>query len=427
MMAECGPFEYCPAVAVAVSGGCDSMALVRQAQEWAQTMGGSVIALTVDHGLRPEAAQEAEQVAAWCHGLGVAHQTLRWQPPAPLRNIQQQARDARYTLLSGWCREHNILHLLTAHTQDDQCETLFFRLARQSQFEGLAAMPLVSDVYGVRLLRPLLRTRKAEIISFLERSAQDWLEDASNALPVYTRNRIRQQLTQAEGISGQAAVLASGFADIRNALFFNNVSLLTECAEIFPEGYARLDIARFNALPEDAAVRVLGALICALNGQFHAPRREALQRLFTALCQGRGEPLGGLVFRVGREQILIAREQAALPAPLPLPRQWQGLWDGRFRVDFSGPGGFTLRPLGSDGLAQAMAEVALPSCARVPVALRALPSLWHLDSLVAAPHIGYCKEGADIRFDAVLRSAKPLAGSPFFGLNRRSETLLQER
>ena len=126
------PFEPSPHLAIAVSGGADSMALALLADRWARMRGGRVTALTVDHGLRAEAAAEAAQVARWLAERGIAAMTLAGVAPLPRRDIQAQARALRYRLLEGWCAEAGVLHLLIAHHQEDQAETLLLRLGRGS-------------------------------------------------------------------------------------------------------------------------------------------------------------------------------------------------------------------------------------------------------------------------------------------------------
>ena len=144
-MALLAPFEPAPLVAVAVSGGPDSLALALLAARWAASRGGRAVALTVDHHLRPESTGEALQVGRWLADRGIAHAVLDWSPPPVLAgDIQAAARDARYAMLEAWCREAGALHLLVAHHAEDQAETLLLRLGRGSGLAGLAAMPAVA-------------------------------------------------------------------------------------------------------------------------------------------------------------------------------------------------------------------------------------------------------------------------------------------
>ncbi len=140
-MATLGPFEATPALAVAVSGGPDSLALAMLAKAWSDARGGSLVALTVDHGLRPESTGEARQVGRWLKKRGIPQRILRWDGPKPGSALQAEARSARYALLTGWCRARGILHLLLGHQREDQAETVLMRLERGSGPDGLAAMP----------------------------------------------------------------------------------------------------------------------------------------------------------------------------------------------------------------------------------------------------------------------------------------------
>ncbi len=120
LMEGLGPFEDRPHIAIAVSGGADSMCLALLAGPWAERRGGRAVALTVDHGLRPEAREEALQVGSWMKGQGFEHQVLKWTGPKPTSGVQAHARRGRYQLLSSWCRQKGFLHLMLGHTQDDQ-------------------------------------------------------------------------------------------------------------------------------------------------------------------------------------------------------------------------------------------------------------------------------------------------------------------
>ena len=127
-------------IGVAVSGGSDSVALLHLAARFQAERGGLVRAVTVDHRLRPEAADEARFVAGLCETLGVRHDTVEW-PHGPLAgNIPDQARRARYDLVTGWAQCHGITHVVVGHTADDDAETFLMELARQAGIDGLASM-----------------------------------------------------------------------------------------------------------------------------------------------------------------------------------------------------------------------------------------------------------------------------------------------
>src|SRR5262249_13344993 len=196
LMQAVGPFESRPRVAVAVSGGSDSMALALLAHDWATRRGGEIAALTVDHGLRTEAAAEARQVGRWLRGRGIAHRILRWRPPpgALSGGMQAAARAARYRLLADWGRQRGGLHVALAHQREDQAETVLLRLARGSGLDGLAAMAPIAERAGVRLIRPLLPIPRARLRATLAGAQQSWVDDPSNDDPAHARIRMRRLL-----------------------------------------------------------------------------------------------------------------------------------------------------------------------------------------------------------------------------------------
>ena len=171
LMARFAPFESKPVLAAAVSGGPDSMALALLADRWARKRGGSVVALTVDHRLRHGSGAEAHRVASWMKHRGIRHHVLRRRGDAPVGNVQAKARQARYELLSQWCRRHGVLHLLLAHHRDDQAETVLLRLARGSGVDGLAAMSPVAETPDLRHLRPLLALPRDRLLATLAAQA----------------------------------------------------------------------------------------------------------------------------------------------------------------------------------------------------------------------------------------------------------------
>ena len=191
-MAAFDPFEPIPHLAVALSGGSDSMALVLLMNVWARTRGGKITALTIDHKLRPESGFEAETVQGWMQRYGIRHQILSWSGAKPKTAIQSQARNIRYQLIDEWCRDNRVLHVLLGHTADDQAETYVMRLFRKSRSAGLAGMSSIRELKHCRLLRPLLSTRRQVLRNFLTHRNQNWLDDPSNNDHRYSRTGARR-------------------------------------------------------------------------------------------------------------------------------------------------------------------------------------------------------------------------------------------
>lgn len=183
-------------IAVGVSGGADSLALVLQANEALKPFGRRIIAVTVDHGLRPVSHQEAEYVAELMQKFGIEHHILTWQGEKPTTGIEESARTARYNLIAEWCDANHIKVLMTAHHLRDQTETFFMRLQRGSGLEGLCCMREVSKWKNLTILRPLLHTRPETLESYLKERNIQWVHDNSNDDSAFLRVRMRQFLPE---------------------------------------------------------------------------------------------------------------------------------------------------------------------------------------------------------------------------------------
>lgn len=193
---------------VAVSGGGDSLALLHLMHDWARANGSDLRAVTVDHGLRAAAPGEAAQVARLCADLGLPHDTLHWTGWDQSGNLQAEARRARYRLMAGWARGHDLQAVALGHTLDDQAETVLMRLARGSGVDGLSAMAGRRDDLGMRWLRPLLAIRRDDLRAFLSGLGVDWVDDPSNADTRFDRIKTRQALAQLAGLGIDAEGLA---------------------------------------------------------------------------------------------------------------------------------------------------------------------------------------------------------------------------
>ncbi|GAB4148248.1 MAG: tRNA lysidine(34) synthetase TilS [Sphingomonadales bacterium] len=380
-------------VALAVSGGPDSMALALLA---AEALGRSRLrALTVDHRLRPQAAAEARWVAQQMAARGIAHHILT-RTDAPLGgNLQDGARQARYRLLEDWCAAQGVAWLITAHHQTDQAETLLLRLARGSGVDGLAAMapmrPALTRPDGPWLLRPLLAQSPAALRAYLTARGQGWVEDPSNRDRGFERVRARALLADPplEGLTpARLAGVATAMRRARAALAHYTQAWLERAVAWRATGDARLDLAGLEEVPDEIALRGLAMLVMAVAGNAQSPRLAPLQRVLAALRTGRGvaRTLAGVQIwpEAGAATAVIAREPAAAGRDVRrlLPGQ-SVLWDGRFQIalDPAAPA-CSLRALGQDGW-QAICAHGRPDVA-YKVAL-SQPSLWRRGRLLAAP------------------------------------------
>jgi tRNA(Ile)-lysidine synthase len=266
-------WKAAPAIVLAVSGGPDSIALMWLAARWrrALTRGPRLIAVTVDHGLRAEAKREALAVKRLARSLDLPHRTLRWAGAKPKSGLPAAARSARYRLLAQAARSQGATHILTAHTRDDQAETLLMRMLRGSGIAGLAAMARESERDGVLLARPFLNVSKSQLVATLLKAKLDFADDPSNRDSRFTRPRLRSlmpALAAEGGNSRNLARLASRLARANAA-----VEVLVDGAErylalkggaVSHPGFdaktfdARsFDAKAFAAMPEEIRLRLL--------------------------------------------------------------------------------------------------------------------------------------------------------------------------
>lgn len=180
-------------IALAVSGGADSLCLTLLTHQWAQKYHIPCVALTFDHKWRPESAKEAAQVKKWLAKYGIEHHTLTFAGTPAKTRKEERARQARYQALTDWCRQHHIATLLIAHNKEDQAETFLLRLARGSGVDGLSAMHPITFFDNIRLVRPLLAYSHQQLCATLKQTFhQRWIEDPSNQDTQYERVRLRQ-------------------------------------------------------------------------------------------------------------------------------------------------------------------------------------------------------------------------------------------
>lgn len=283
LMAPLGPFETSPLLAVAVSGGRDSLALALLAHDWARQRGGRVAALIVDHGLRAEAADEAAATRRLLAGHGIDGAILRWSGAKPRTGLQEAARTARYRLLREECRHRGILHLLLAHHADDQSETVAMRAARRSGPDGLAGMAALVEQPEVRLLRPLLAVTRAALTATLVARGVKWLDDPSNADLRFERARLR-----ADGAGALVGPVGTGRQ--RSARERALAKAAVDTLEFDREG-AAIDRAGFARLGRTLQAGLLSRVIQAVGGRDHPPRRDrldrAIQRLAAPVARGK--------------------------------------------------------------------------------------------------------------------------------------------
>jgi tRNA(Ile)-lysidine synthase len=325
-----------PALVLAVSGGPDSVALMWLAARWRRALsrGPRLVVVTVDHGLRAESAREASEVKRLARSLNLPHHTLRWTGAKPKAGLPAAARAARYRLLAKVAQDHGATHVLTAHTRDDQAETLLMRMLRGSGIAGLAAMTRQTPREGVVLARPFLNVSKAQLIATLAKAKVAFADDPTNRDVHFTRPRLRALMPVLAAEGGDARNLARLAARLARANAA--VEVLADGAErslalrdreaMHPGPNARnpnlkmFDFEAFAAIPEEIRVRLLQRAIDRLGHEGPAELGK-VEALLAALEQA------GAKKTRGQQQKLKQTLAGALIS----------LVDGRIRVEPAPP------------------------------------------------------------------------------------------
>ncbi len=393
-------------IGLAVSGGGDSMAMLHLAAPWARFMGVRLWVATVDHGLRPDSAQEAALVAACCADLGLPHCTLTWRGWDGQGNLPAAARAARHDLLDQW--RGAIRHILFAHTLDDQAETVLMRLTRGSGVDGLSGMSAAQTLHGTDqprgpdpsdpahpplagrstdwiVLRPLLTTTRAELRHFNRVLHIPYVDDPTNDDTSYDRVKARKALAHLADLGLTARTLAETADRMARARTALDARAQDAARCVLADRYdVQFDRSGFEGLERDTQMRLMARALQSVASNPYRPRAAALGALLDRVLGGGDGVLHGGHVLVRRDRIWVIREARAL-ADVVTPLGSAKLWDNRFALSASGPGGVTCRALGEAGLTQ------LPNRpSDVPrAALLVTPALFQGDRLHACQRVGF--------------------------------------
>lgn len=330
------------------------MALLAMSQIWAQRQGREIAAVTVDHHLRKDSADEAQMVAAFCRGKNIPHTTLQVLSLPTKGNLSANAREARYSLMADWAGDHDIPALALGHTQDDQAETVLLRLARGAGVDGLSAMAEARPWKGVDWLRPMLGLARLDLRVWLRGKAIPWFEDPTNEDEKYDRVKARKALSLLAPLGVEPENLAATAERLqlqREALDHACAGLAAACADIGVLGEIIIRPAALADGPIELQRRLLAQALVRVSGRSYAPRHRAVMPVLLGLTKPgfKGATLGGCLIRPFNGRILICREPAAASQRL---EQWdaQPCWDDRWHVSVPWRQGLQITALGPDGV-----------------------------------------------------------------------------
>lgn len=372
-------------VGVAVSGGSDSMALLLLAARVAHHAGWRLEAVTVDHRLRPESAGEADAVARVCATLDVPHTVVVWEHGEITGNLMDQARRARYRLISDWARARGIHHIALGHTADDQAETFLMGLARSAGLDGLSGMRSSFEQDEVTFVRPLLFHPRADLRAYLSRHGQGWMDDPTNDNDRFMRTKARRALKALKPLGITVDRLTTTIQNLRGSQRVVLEAVVQAATEVITEkdGALFFDRRAFLQRGFELDRLLLQEMLRWMTGLEHSPRADSIGNLQRAFVHRRDATLAGCRFRSGEGQVTMTREPravAALSTPTDAP------WDNRWHLSGPHAPDLTVRALGANGLraCKDWRDTGLPR-----EVLIVTPAVWRGENLVAAPLAGW--------------------------------------
>ncbi len=342
---------FCPVagesrIALAVSGGADSLGLMLLTYAWknqfGKGQGPEIIVYCVDHRLRAESGQECALVLSVAAQLGLAARVLPWEGEKPETGVQAAAREARYRLMGAAMQEDGASVLLTGHHALDQSETVLMRLAHSSGIGGLAGMRAFSEVGGVRVFRPLLGVLPHMLAQVVSRVGIAWVEDPSNGDETYERVRWRNRLSTFEGLGLTSQVLGRfgcRMARAEDALALIGEKAFLEVVSCDQFGVFSVMLATLLALPEEIGLRVLSRMLLCVSGGRGAGELGQLEILYRRLADGafNGISLAGCCVSKARGKLFVYREVSRIAErDVVLDPGDELVWDRRFVIANSG-------------------------------------------------------------------------------------------
>lgn len=383
-------------VAVAVSGGSDSLALLHSFYKNRFTTGPkNVCAVTVDHGLREDSAQEAEYVAWLCDHWGIEHTTLKWGDWDGEGNLQDAARRARYWLIAKWALETGVDAVMLGHTMSDRAETFLMQVGRKAGIDGLTTMPEAFERDGIWFHRPFLDASRGELKEALTKQNIFWISDPSNEDDSFQRVRVRAALD----VLAQADITPHAIADVMNNLEQVRESLLV-MFRLLAEQQVREDngdiiisARHYMAMPPEFRRMLLQYGIHWVAGGDYGPRMRSLKKL--PRIPGRYVPftVGGCIIQNFVSMPIDAPRTGGGPADVEMriSREYNAVkdvvcstpqpWDGRWSLEGAHDPELEIRALG-----EAVNECPNWRDTGLPRAtLLSSPAIWRKDTLISAP------------------------------------------
>ena len=391
-------------IALAVSGGPDSTAMMQIAALSKKLKNNNVTVIVVDHGLREESKNEANIVGQNAKLLGFKFKILKWDGVKPKTRIQEIARKTRYKLMTSWCKKKGIEKLFLAHHLDDQVETFLMRLGKGSGVDGLAVMNYVTEISSLKLVRPFLEIPKTRFIKILSITNLEWISDPSNFSSDYKRSRIRKILPilSKEGInSKQIGLVIKRMRSAKDALNTQtNILLKKYLSNVDNVAYFLNKELLKDVKEKEILLRVLEKIFMNISGSIYPPRRNKLENIISWILKNnniKAKTLTGVVVRKRKSELIFYREPDDCYKSVnirPLTSRYS-CWDDRFFLKANKSNDLQIRALGDVGIKILKEEKILKrqGFQNVPLsAWKTVPGVWSKKRLISVPTLGYCKQ-----------------------------------
>ena len=388
-------------IAIAVSGGVDSLVLMNLANESKVIKNKDVFILTINHGLRTESIRECKFVENLAKKLGFKVKILRWEGIKPSKALQEKARNERYNLLLNFCRENSINNLFLAHHLDDQIENFLFRMFRGSGIKGLTSFSNRSERDGILLIRPLIDIPKSELIMFAKKRKIKWVEDPSNQNKKFERIKLRKilPLIYEEGFDKKVFLksikklkLANKALNETTKEFVSKYVLVSKNISVF------IDHKFFLEAPKEIQLRVIENSIRIFSGErFYSPSYSKMMNLINWISESSGvsaKTLGGTIFRRRNKGVILYKEVKKLNEikPIKLSKNNYKSWDNRFLIKAKKGSNGEISYLGAEGvkILKSKKKLHKKDFNGIPItALYSTPAVWRGKRLISAPFFDY--------------------------------------
>tara|TARA_Y100000590_G_scaffold470689_2_gene667848 strand:+ start:1380 stop:2636 length:1257 start_codon:yes stop_codon:yes gene_type:complete len=328
-------------IAIAVSGGRDSTALLLMLSEWLRFKKNlndiKVYVLTVDHGLRAESSLECEKVKALSVQHGLDHHTLIWHKTSVLGTSQLKARNARYKLLIDFATKKGIDNIITAHTLDDQIETFIMRLGKGSGLDGLRSIEFKRSIDNIDIFRPLLGISRKRITEILEQSGQNWIDDPSNQNKKFERIKIRKNISLLDNLNLSPSMISNSIRRLtrsQNAIKELSKVAFEQTVIVNELGYLSVNRKKIEKYPEDIVMRVLEQSIKLINGGDHISMSSLESAYHEVFIKKNNRTINGCLIKIGKNEYFISRENRNIEDGI-ISNGEKVIWDSRFIMNLS--------------------------------------------------------------------------------------------